>query len=402
MAKKTNKQVKKAVKEISKSKYFGLFLIIIFIMVAAFFIYCCVNPELYNKIMALFNKSEPLREKDNVITYYTDAYVVNNESELDDLKVHMVDVGQGDAIIIELPDGSNVLIDGGENSEKKKLLTYIDGLDIDVFDVVILTHSDADHIGGIDEVFDNYVVKNCYRPYVYYSGNAFELDPEFNEGADSIDHDSAAYGRVLDKIYNETYTDSEGQSYYCNWEYFNNDSSFGRDIIVGDKTYNYNFDFLTPTKNFDDISYTNRNDFSPYVLFTYGEKGATEGDTRFDLMLTGDAEAAALKELLDFYSTENLDVDVLKVGHHGSKTSTTPDLLNKITPEYAIISCGEGNSYKHPHQNVLDYLLDANVQVRRTDMHGSIILTVSEFGSYNCTYTATNVNDGKIFVGGDA
>ena len=68
MAKKTNKQVKKAVKEISKSKYFGLFLIIIFIMVAAFFIYCCVNPELYNKIMALFNKSEPLREKDNVIS----------------------------------------------------------------------------------------------------------------------------------------------------------------------------------------------------------------------------------------------------------------------------------------------------------------------------------------------
>ena len=119
-------------------------------------------------------------------------------------------------------------------------------------------------------------------------------------------------------------------------------------------------------------------------------------------MLTGDAEAAALKELLNFYSTENLDVDVLKVGHHGSRTSTTPDLLNKITPEYAIISCGEGNSYKHPHQNVLDYLLDANVQVRRTDMHGSIILTVTELGSYNCTYTATSVNDGNIFVGGDA
>ena len=402
MAKKTNKQVKKAVKEISKSKYFGVFLIIIFIMVAAFFIYCCVNPELYNKIMALFNKSEPLREKDNVISYYTEAYVVNNESELDDLKVHMVDVGQGDAIIIELPDGSNVLIDGGKSSESNKLLTYIDSLDIEIFDVVILTHSDEDHIGGIDEVFDNYVVKNCYRPYVYYGGDAFELDPEFNASANGKHHDTVSYGKVLNKIYNETYTDSDGQSYYCNWEYFNNDSSFGRDIIVGDKTYNYNFDFLSPTKNFEDITYTDLNDFSPYVLFTYGEKGATEGDTRFDLMLTGDAEAAALNELLDFYSTENLDVDVLKVGHHGSRTSTTPDFLNKITPEYAIISCGEGNSYKHPHQNVLDYLLDANVQVRRTDMHGSIILTVTELGSYNCTYTATSVNDGNIFVGGDA
>ena len=291
-----------------------------------------------------------------------------------ELRIHYLDVGQGDAIIIELPDGANVLIDGGKSSESDKLLAYVESLNIEVFDVVILTHSDEDHIGGIDEIFDNYVVKNCYRPYVKYNGNHYQIAPDFNDGSALKSHDTKAYGKVLNAIYNETYLEGN-QNYYCNWEFFNADSEFGRELIVGDKSYEYKFDFLTPTKNFDEIAYTDLNDFSPYILFTYGEKGATEGDNRLDLLLTGDAEADALEELLDYYSSTELDVDILKAGHHGSKASSSKNFINEVNPKYSIISVGKNNRYGHPNKEVLDNLQSSKIY--RTDIDGSIMLITS-------------------------
>ena len=397
MARKDN-DTAKVVKKLAKSKYFGVFLIIVIILVAAFVLYCSFNPEFYNSIFGP-KGGEPLRTKEDVIKYYDTPYVVKDGEDLKDLKIHTVDVGQGDAIIVELPDGANVLIDGGKSSESDKLLAYVESLNIDVFDVVILTHSDEDHIGGIDEIFENYVVKNCYRPFVKYNGSHFEIAPDFNDGSATKSHDTKSYGKVLNAIYNETYLEGN-QNYYCNWEFFNADSEFGRELVFGGKTYEYKFDFLTPTKNFEEIAYTDLNDFSPYILFTYGEKGVEEGDNRLDLLFTGDAEETALEELLDYYSTTNLDVDILKAGHHGSRTSTTPEFLDKITPEHTLISCGKGNSYKHPHQEILNYFVDDNINIWRTDVHGSIIITCSELGDYLFSYTATSVNNADIFVGG--
>ncbi len=394
-----NKKVKKAVKKLAKSKYFGVLILIVIIMIVAFALYCYFNPEMYNAIRNLLGDSEPIKPKQNVIKYYTSPYVVDSDDDLDDLTIHMVDVGQGDSFIIELPDGANVLIDAGKSSESDQVLTYAQNLGITVFDVVIITHSDEDHIGGIDEIFENFEVKNCYRPYVYYGGDAYEIDPEINEGASSKTHNTNAYGKVLESISNETYKEGN-QTYYCTWEYFNKSSSFGRDIVVGDKTYNYNFDFLTPTSNLENIEYKDLNDFSPYVLFTYGLKGEPEGDSRFDMLFTGDAEKVALNELLLEYDGKNYDVDVLKVGHHGSKTSTTRDFLNFITPEYAMISCGLDNSYKHPHQQILDLFIEDSITFYRTDLHGDVYITINENGNYDFHYEKSPSNS-EINVGGN-
>lgn len=395
MAKNT-KTAKNTIKKIRKSKYHGVFVVIVLLMIAAFVLYCYFNPEFYNK---LFSKTpDPLRQKENIITYYESAYVVNDINELDDLKIHMVDVGQGDGIIIELPDGANVLIDATTGKNEQDLLDYAQKLEIEVFDVVIMTHADEDHIGGMDVIFENFEVKNCYRPYVYYSGDK-SLDANFNQGANKGQKNSAAYWKVLNALYNETYTEN-GQSYYCNWEFFNLQSEFGRDIVCGDVTYNYTFDFLSPTSNVEDICYSDANDYSPYIRFTYGVKGIEEGDSRFDMLFTGDAEDAAMDELLDFYASNDLDVDVLKAGHHGSRTSTTNELLNKITPEYALISCGLGNSYKHPHQSVLNLFVEHDVVFYRTDLHGDILLTVNENGQM--LFTTEKSPTQNIFVGGDA
>ena len=399
MAKKSTKKVsakkiEKVVKKASKSKYFGVFIVVVAIMIAAFVLYCYFNPEIYN---ALFNKGgEPLRSKDNVIKYYETSYTAS--AEIDDVKIHVVDVGQGDAIIIELPDGSNVLIDAGKSSKHQQLLAYTESLNIDVFDVVLLTHSDEDHVGGMDEIFRDYVVKNVYRPYIFSNNKDYQFEAGFNQG--EVQHETDAYAKFLNCLYIETYLD-DNQNYYCNWEFFNADSGFSRDIIYNGVTYEYKFDFLTPTKNFDKLEYDEYNDFSPYVLFTYGVKGAEEGDSRFDMLFTGDAEHDALEELLDAYATTNLDVDVLKVGHHGSRTSTTTEFINKITPEHALISCGEDKHYKHPHQSVLDILIENDVGVFRTDKHKDIIVSVSISGEYGITYTQTGTIL-NLFVGGDA
>lgn len=386
--------VKKSIKKLSKLKHFGLLLIIVVIMLVAFVLYCYLNPEMYN---AIFNKSDPVRPKDNLITYYTSSYVVE-DGKIDDLKIHMVDVGQGDCFIIQLPDGSNVLIDAAKSSKSSEVIDYANSLNITTFDVVIITHSDEDHIGGMDEVFEAFEVKNCYRPYVYYGGTAFEIDPLFNEGASTKNHNTDSYGKVLNAIYNETYVE-DGTIYYCSWEYFNYESSFGREIVYGDATYVYNFDFLTPYDYLEDIDYTNLNDFSPYILFTYGLKGEPEGETRFDMLLTGDAEKDALNELLSNYSGKDLDVDVLKTGHHGSQTSTTKELLDLIKPEYALISCGLNNTYKHPHQSVLDLFIQNDVVFYRTDLHGDVVLNVKSNGVFSFD-SQKSPADGLINVGG--
>ena len=390
------KKVEKAIKKASKSKYFGVLVVIVIIMIAAFAIYCYFNPEIYN---ALFNKGgEPLREKDNQIKYYTSSHNCAEGSDIQDVKIHMVDVGQGDAIIIQLPDYSNVLIDAGPTKNHQALLDYANNLEINTFDVVLITHSDEDHVGGMDEIFENFEVKNVYRPFVLSNNDDYKFATGFNQG--KKEHNTVSYAKVLTSIYNETYLE-DNQNYYCNWEFFNADSGFSRDIVVGSEIYEYKFDFLTPTKNFEDITYSDLNDFSPYVLFTYGKKDAIAGSDRFDMLFTGDAEAEALEELLDAYSNDSLDVDVLKVGHHGSRTSTTTDFIDKIKPEDALISCGTGNSYKHPHKDVLDILIENQVKIWRTDLQEDIVVSVSELGSYSISYTATSFDSSKLFTGGD-
>lgn len=289
-----------------------------------------------------------------------------------DLKVHFVDVGQGDSIIIEFPNDVNMLIDAGDGAKENdaKLLNYVDKLKIKRFDYLLATHCDKDHIGGMDVVFENYEVGYVFRPFNLYNGkNASDFSDNFNQGLTGsqkgTECSTETYYKFLSYVQNKK----------CDWEFFNRESGLSIKLENEGKEYLCKMEFLTPTANKTSIAYSNKNDYSPIVLLEYcGNK----------LLFTGDAEEAVEKEFLAAYDEENYDVqvDVLKVGHHGSRSSSSQAFLSRLKPEYAVISCGKDNKYAHPHQETLDNLTVNAVDwsgatVFRTDLHGNIVVTVS-------------------------
>lgn len=307
---------------------------------------------------------------DKIHDYFNDYEIIGAYER--DLKVHFIDVGQGDAIIVELPDGSNVLIDSGSDDgdndvEKDNALTrYIDSLKIDKFDFVIATHSDDDHIGMMETVFHNYEVDCVLRPKIPYvnEDNEYSFKSGFNAELlyGGYVCSSDAYFRFLRAV------EKEG----CEWSFFNYNSDLFYKIKDVSNEYVLTFDFLTPAENNKQVVYSSSNEYSPIIVLEYRGK-------RF--MFTGDAEKSTIAELYENYEKSDCMVDVLKVPHHGSETSTTETFLNWINPEYAVISCGVNNEYGHPHQNVLDMLFSANVPVFRTDLQGSVTFEVARNGN---------------------
>ena len=301
------------------------------------------------------------------------------------LSVHFVDVGQGDACIIELPDDKKMIIDGGKDKEKDKLLTYIDEvIDPDDkmkdaqygFDYAILTHSDEDHCGGLDDVINEYGARVFYRPneeatYKNYS------DPGKNDFLNGYTQkNTLAYMRAIDAGY-------KGER-----AYITNAKSDIADVIrpegiEEDSPYYYELTFYTPIRN----SYKDFNDYSPVMILSYQGKS---------IALSGDAEKVAEAEFVESaktqegkYSvfTDDYTVDVIKLGHHGSRTSSSEAYLNTLTTEasrggvLAVISCGFGNSYSHPHTETLDRLNAMGFSadnVLRTDTNGTIVLAVRQ------------------------
>ncbi|MBO5927004.1 MAG: MBL fold metallo-hydrolase [Clostridia bacterium] len=346
------------------------FLLVAFILVMA--IICYLNPVLYNKILRLIGKTDLLGN-----ISHTDY----NSTEDSAMIVHFIDVGQGDAILIELPDETKMLIDAGDNKieNNNKLVSYLTDINITKIDYLIATHADADHIGGMDKIFYNFEVKKVYRPYVFYAGDDYSFSKIFNKGASSYAQSSKTYGGFLNDILNETYVEN-GKTKKCDWVFFDSyNHDFGGNIYYEGVNIKYAVDFLTPTSDLSKLEYADANDYSPIIKVSYGD---------FDLLLTGDAEKSSEAEFVKAYSEKEeyinyVDVELLKVGHHGSGTSTSKAFLNLIKPEYAVISCGEGNSYFHPHQEVLDRLINANCQnVYRTDNNGDIVLTIKRSGEF--------------------
>lgn len=398
---KINKTVKKQVKKAAKKPYFKyVILIVVLLLISVVLAYVFV-PTVKAFINKIIFGEDPIEAKTKVIRYNDDITV----TELNDLKIHMVDVGQGDSIILELPDGLNVLIDTGTSGEYVNLKKYIDELNIKTFHYVIATHSDADHIGGMEKLFNDYDIRNVFRPMQNYSGADFEFAPEFNPLVkNSKTQNSKTYGKFLNCIKNETYYESDGSVHYANWEFFNLDSDITRNIIFNGKTYTYTFDFLTPISSVSEISSSDNNDYSPYIKFTYSKSGAYDDDSRFDMLFTGDGEKEVILEFLEYYTDlDFLDVDILKQGHHGSANAVSEGLIKKIKPEYSLISCGEGNSFKHPHQSVLDLLNYYKCVFYRTDLNGSIVVSVNESGAYDIkpTVSSSNYDTETFFKGGE-
>ncbi|WP_026395645.1 ComEC/Rec2 family competence protein [Acetobacterium malicum] len=237
----------------------------------------------------------------------------------DSLAVHFLDVGQGDAMLL-VDNNETMLIDGGNPEYGKEIINYLNDLGINQLDYVVATHNHNDHAGGLTDVVTNLDVGNLYLT------NSAKTTASQNLVA-------AAKSKNI-----PIFTPSPGTA-----------------MAFGSSTIN----FLGPLKAHEDV-----NDDSLVIKVTHGAH-------RF--LLTGDMEETAEKELL----AQNLDLaaDVLKVGHHGSYSSTGYLFLRTVNPRYAVISAGVNNDYGHPHEETLSRLNDAGATIFRTDLLGTIVAT---------------------------
>lgn len=302
-----------------------------------------------------------------------------NYSEVDnvrDLKVYFIDIGQGDCIFIELPDGKNMLIDTGEkrNAGKAKIDKYLrdeNGNKVTI-DYCVATHPDSDHIGLMPYVYEQYDVLKSYRPYVYSENkSASALPYELNKGIKIKNSSNIYYDYITNVNAEQTY-----------WEFFKDDSDFSNGFTGKDgEIYEYTVNFVMPyADNLNDYQYfTTPNDFSAVIMLEYADRKVLfTGDIEYETGKKG-AEQSFIRE----FSTSNpamVDCDVLKVAHHGSDSSTSPEFLSLVKPEYSVISCGLSNKHRHPLKSTLDNLVNCGSEIYRTDLQGTIILTIDSKG----------------------
>ena len=280
-------------------------------------------------------------------------YNFNIVNAKDSLVVHFVSVGQGDAVVITLPSGENMLIDTGPQRNNVDYTNYLDDrvlngyFDKDI-DYLIMTHADLDHIGGTLRLLHNYNVRNLYMPRVAPEGQKVYYD-ELKEYLDE------------------------------NVEYFYLDAG---DITIEDC-------FI---KIFDGYETASTNESSSVIRVEYLGKS---------FLFTGDINSTREKDLIRAYGDE-LQSNVLKVSHHGSKESSTAEFLGCVSPEYAVISVGAENIYGHPTNDVLLRLDNVGSEVLRTDKDGNIVFVVNNnigIGHLEGYYTVSYMNlDVRILI----
>lgn len=247
-----------------------------------------------------------------------------NESILDkELKIHFIDVGQADCTIIELPNEEEILIDAGNMGDADTIINYLDKLNIEDIEYMILTHPHEDHIGSAIDIIENIDIDNVYMPDVSYNSRLYENTlSSINEN--NIPVTMASGGLVI--------IDSP----------------------------NLKFEVLGPNTMY----YSELNEYSVVTKLTYE-------DTSY--LFTGDAESVSELEMIR--KGYDLDSDLLKVGHHGGRTSSSRDFIQAVTPKYSIIFSEKGNSYGHPHEETLSKLSSMNSDIYRIDESGTIIAT---------------------------
>jgi len=248
---------------------------------------------------------------------------VEYDVENSTLKVHFIDVGQADCILIQAPTGENMLIDAGNNADADTIISYLDDQRVRKIDVLVGTHPHEDHIGSLDTVIDTYDIGKIYMPKVTNSTKTFE--------------------DVLAAIQNKglKITTAVGGT----------NISFSPDTKV---------ELLAPNSS----EYDELNNYSAVIKLTYRE---------ISFLFTGDAEDISENEMMA--KGYDLKADILKVGHHGSNSSTTEEFLEAVGPTYAVISVGKGNDYGHPHKEVLTRLSEAGIKIYRTDESGTVVFS---------------------------
>lgn len=265
-------------------------------------------------VIAYYITEGPVQDE----SYSKNENIKNTNIVTTDLQVHYIDVGQGDSILIT-NNNHNMLIDAGNNEDGEKIVNYLTSLGITTLDYVVGTHPHEDHVGGLDDVINNLNVKEVYLPEAMTTTKTFE--------------------DVLDAIANK------------------------------------NLSITVPT-----IGETfNLGEAELEVIYTgTGEKDLNEASIilkmifgKYTYLFTGDTIEDVEKTIL----TDNINIDILKVAHHGSKYSSCEEFLQIATPEYAIISAGEGNSYGHPEPETIARLKKYTNKIYVTKDLGTIILT---------------------------
>lgn len=298
-----------------------------------------------------------------------------------DLQVHFIDVGQGDCILILFPDGKDMLIDCGNKSSgysfdetAEYLDTYITD---DTLDYMMLTHGDEDHVEYLDNILEMYQVNNIFMPNILAAPNGTGASSvELREQIDAIDDEKIAMFTDPDVLTSNMYAEFFVAAFNepdCNVMLNIDPSSTENSIVITDEANTYRLTFYCPTQEYYNESNLNsaekKNAVSPIGILEYNG---------FRIVLTGDSNEINEPLFVDRIGGE-LDCDVLKVGHHGSATSSTEEFLNAIDCEYAVISCkADGNTFYHPRQATLDRFVERDMTIYRTDNNGNIVLTVNE------------------------
>lgn len=246
------------------------------------------------------------------------ALVNTNKILKEDLKIYFIDVGQADSILLE-QNGKFMLIDAGNNDDSELVVNYLKEKGVQKLDYVIATHTHEDHIGGLDTVINNFDQDKIMFPKVTSTTKTFE------------DFVIAVKGKNK-----KLYAPKSGEKF-----------------TFADST----FEVLAPNSD----SYEDGNNYSIVIKLTYKEKS---------FLFTGDAEKISENEILT--KGYNLKSDLIKIGHHGSSSSTSDKFLKSVNPDYAVICVGKDNSYNHPNKSVMARLKKYGIKVYRTDEQGSI------------------------------
>ncbi len=281
-----------------KKKLFELIILIVILLVIFLQEYGYVNFKELNQVNFKENDVTPVIETNG------------------NLKVYFIDVGQADSIFIT-NNNENMLIDAGNNEDGEKLVNYLKSLNINNFKYVVATHAHEDHIGGMDNIINNFSIENFYMPDVVTTTKTFE------DVLDSLEAKQLAFQTPQIEDY----------------------------FYLG----SVRFEVLYIGNSEEDLNNT-----SIVLRATYGSNS---------FLFMGDATSKIEEKII----TKDIKSDVLKVAHHGSQYSSTKAFLNKVMPQYAIISVGRNNTYKHPKKITLTKLEKLNTKIYRTDEVGTII-----------------------------
>lgn len=256
------------------------------------------------------------------------------------LEMHFIDVGQGDSELLQLPDGSTMLVDAGTADEGPVVVSYLKSQNVKTIDYLVATHPDADHIGGMEDVIQSFSIGELWMPDYAKDTKTFN---GFVNAA-----------RAKDIPTKQAYA--------------------GETIVPA--SAGYEIDVLGPSR---DLHSDDANDYSIVLKVVDGSTSA---------LFTGDATA---DELVSYHPGH---VDLLKAAHHGSRTGTTASVMNALTPQYVIMSYALGNSYGHPHQSALDAIEKSGARAYSTAANGTIVAT-----SDGSAITISCPKNGQIVAG---